>query len=193
MSETDAKTPTLGLLSYLEIRELIEQKVITEVDLNCINGTSLDIRLGHTFLFEEPPLEGSNEIIDFRNRDQPPYKLVKLEDSDESIILKPGQCVLAHSIERFYLPDNLSAQYSCKSSMGRLFLNHMLAGWCDPGWNDSVLTLELANHSLRPIRLRPTDAIGQMKFFRHTPVPHDKSYEVRGRYNHDATVKGIKK
>ena len=55
--------------------------------------------------------------------------------------------------------------------MARIGLDHLNAGWCDAGWNGSVLTLELINllknHS---IALHPGDAIGQMTFFAHGEV-----------------------
>jgi deoxycytidine triphosphate deaminase len=77
--------------------------------------------------------------------------------------------------------------------MDRIGLDHANAGWADPGWTGSVLTLELKNLTQEtPIRLRPGDPIGQMVFFSCTSVPEDKSYAVRGRYNGDTSVSGIK-
>jgi deoxycytidine triphosphate deaminase len=56
-----------------------------------------------------------------------------------------------------------------------------------------VLTLELVNVSRHhSIIIRPGDPIGQMVFFRHAPVPHERSYAARGRYNKDQTVRTIK-
>ena len=70
--------------------------------------------------------------------------------------LAPGQFCLAATAETFYLPDNIAAEFKLKSSLARAGLNHALAGFADPGWTGSVLTLELTNtlrwHSLR---LRP--------------------------------------
>ena len=43
------------------------------------------------------------------------------------------------------------------------------------------------------IIIRPGDAIGQMIFFRHEPVPSEASYASKGRYNGDTSVSGIKK
>lgn len=63
---------------------------------------------------------------------------------------------------------------------------------CDAGWNNSVLTLELKNVTrYHAIHLQAGDPIGQMVFWRHTPVPEDKSYAVRGRYNSHDSVMGI--
>jgi dCTP deaminase len=77
--------------------------------------------------------------------------------------------------------------------MARIGLEHLNAGWCDAGWNNSVLTLELKNMTqYHTIMLQKGDKIGQMVFFEHEPVPHERSYAVRGRYNNDSTVSGVK-
>ena len=69
----------------------------------------------------------------------------------------------------------------------------MNAGWCDPGWNGSALTMELKNMlRFHSIRLREHDSIGQMVFFRVSPVPEQNSYAAVGRYNNDTSVTGVK-
>lgn len=111
----------------------------------------------------------------------------------DGFILWPGESVLAESVETFYLPSTITAEYRLKSSMGRVFLEHLHAGWCDPMWQGSVLTLELSNMSkYHPMHLVAGMKIGQMCFYEHDPVPHDRSYAVRGRYNNDKKVTGSK-
>ena len=110
------------------------------------------------------------------------------------VTLFPGQFMLAQSIEVFNLPNNVSAEYKLKSSMARVGLEHLTAGWADAGWSNSVLTLELKNMTQHhPIRIRPGDTIGQMTFFEHEEVPQDRSYSTRGRYNGDISVSGAKR
>ena len=107
--------------------------------------------------------------------------------------LQPGQFVLAHTFEQFNLPTDICAEFKLKSSGARIGLNNMLATWCDNGWHGSVLTLELHNVTRHhTIRLRPGDKIGQMIFYRTTPVPDDRSYAARGRYNKDSSAQQIK-
>lgn len=107
--------------------------------------------------------------------------------------MSPGNFILTQSREVFHLPDTISAEYKLKSSMARIGLEHLNAGWCDAGWNGSVLTLELKNMTeAHSILLQEGDAIGQIVFFKHAPVPEDKSYAARGRYNNDKTVMGAK-
>lgn len=178
------------LLSHEELRRIVELEIITPVDVKDINAASIDIHLGDTILWESDN-DGLTKIIDFQAR-QPVSFEPYVMDAD-GWVLEPGDFILAQSREVFNLPNWLSAEYKLKSSMARIGLEHMNAGWCDAGWNGSVLTLELKNmcnhHS---IRIRPGDAIGQMIFFRHEPVPTEASYASKGRYNGDKTVKGIK-
>ena len=184
----------MTLLSHNELLQLVEGGVIGPVDPKAINAASIDIHLGEKILWEEeePPHDRAIKIIDYRTRESVTYNEYVM-DSD-GWVLEPGDFILAQSVEVFNLPDNISAEYKLKSSMARIGLEHMNAGWCDAGWNGSVLTLELKNmcnhHS---IRIRPGDAIGQMIFFRHEPVPSEASYATKGRYNKHKTVMGIVK
>lgn len=196
----------MTLLSFNALRDKVAAKLVlarrippemqwqpgqqVEIDFNQINSASIDIRLGNFVLKEVPPLPGT--ILDFRARDKMNTERIKL-DPEEGFVLYPGQFILAESAEIFNLPAYLSCEYKLKSSMARIGLEHLNAGWCDAGWNNSVLTLELKNlTSFHPVRIRPGDAIGQMVFFEHEEVPHDRSYAVRGRYNGDGSVNGIK-
>lgn len=174
------------LLSYTEICTLIEQGVIEGATYESVNSSSLDIHLGKELLVED--LSISTPILSLRSR-KPLYAL----RYNFPYKMTPGCFILAQSQEIFHLPNTISAEYKLKSSMARIGLEHLNAGWCDAGWNGSVLTLELKNMTRNhSILLQEGDAIGQIVFFLHTPVPEDKSYAARGRYNNDKTVMGAK-
>lgn len=173
------------LLSYTEICELIERGVIEFAEYENVNSSSLDIRLGPTIL-QEIPLD---RLVSLKDKDKLPTVTRRLP-----YILDPGEFVLAQSHEVFHLPNNISAEFKLKSSSARIGIEHLNAGWCDAGWNGSVLTMEIKNMTLYSrIILHHMDKIGQLVFFRHTLVPKDKSYAVRGRYNNDLTVQGNKR
>lgn len=177
------------LLTHPEIVELVRWGVVTPSDLALVNGTSLDIRLGGTVLREESV---ATRVVDYRNRDKLNMREVQITESTP-LCLRPGEFILAHSMEEFCLPLDVSAEYKLKSSMARTGLQHLNAGWCDPGWHGSRLTLELMNVTRRhSILLRPGDRIGQLVFFRHKPVPEEVSYRRTGRYNGDQKVSGVK-
>lgn len=181
----------MSLLSYNRLVQLVEDGVITNVKPEQINSTSIDITLGDTVLYEDEPTEGEgNHYVSLKER----RPLNVLEQVDGIFYLEPSQFILAQSEQKFYLPNNISAEYKLKSSMARIGLEHLNAGWCDAGWNNSVLTLELKNMTqYHTIMLEKGVAIGQMVFFEHEPVPHERSYAARGRYNNDSTVSGVKK
>lgn len=185
----------MSLLSYNElIAQVVSPLVIQERDGSRIpdtqvNASSIDIRLGSVFLQE---LEMPGSLVDYRARDRLNMCTYVLGPGAH-IDLQPGEFILAESREKFFLPDNLSFEYKLKSSMARVGLEHLTAGWADAGWTNSVLTLELKNMSRHhTIRLRPDDLIGQITFFQHTPVPPHASYAARGRYNNDLNVSAIK-
>lgn len=173
------------LLSYTEICELIEQGVIEFSSYDLVNSASLDIRIGPKVFMEMEP----QDIVYLCDRDS-----LTMMETGLPYIIAPGDFILAQSLEVFHLPNNISAEYKLKSSMARIGLDHLNAGWCDAGWNGSVLTLELKNTTnFHHIGLSEGDKIGQLVFFKHTPVPYDRSYAVRGRYNGDRYAQGVKR
>ena len=174
------------LLSHDEIQELLDQGVVTGTKEGAVNAASLDVRLGNTILVEK--LSGANRVIDYRARQKLDMNEVTL-DPEEGYILKVGQFILAHTIELCNFPDNVAAIFRIKSSMGRVGLEHMDAGWVDPGFHGS-LTLEFKNMTQwHGIRIRPGDKIGQLVFLRGDSVSAEQSYRAKGNYNgHDGVA-----
>lgn len=172
------------LLGYEEIIALIERGVIQHAAKERVNAASLDLHLGPHF---RVPLAGPLQSVSLTS---PPA----MEERIGSVTLPPGGFCLAETKEVFHLPDDVAAEVKLRSSAARMGLNHALAGWCDPGWHGSVLTLEF--HNTLPngeITLREGDRVVQMVFFRLAkPVPKTASYATRGRYNNDKTVTGTK-
>jgi dCTP deaminase len=103
---------------------------------------------------------------------------------EEPFVLHPGEFVLAATVERLTLPDDIVARLEGKSSLGRLgLLIHSTAGYIDPGW-EGTITLELSNVANLPMVLTPGMAIGQVSFMLMT-TPVDRPYgspELRSRY-----------
>lgn len=171
----------MSLQTYFEIEDLIKLGYIHGADPSCINGASLDIHLGHQFLIEDP--DGG--------------KRIKLEDKEDALpmvpapmesgywALYPGNFALASTYETFDLPDDIAFEFKLRSNIARRACNHLLAGWADPGFHDADLTLELKNDSQHSVLLlNPGLRVGQLVFWRGTPVPHSKSYRTRGTFNH---------
>lgn len=196
----------MSLLSYNNLVHLVEQKVITNVEHDQINASSIDLTLGPDLLVEglhpaaTPLTKGGYHLdptrrvtlVNLRER-TPLFTQAHNLELDGPYDLMPGEFILASTAQIFNLPRNVSAEYKLKSSMARIGLEHLNAGWCDAGWNGSALTLELKNMNRHhAIRIQAGDRIGQVVFFIHAEVPVDRSYAARGRYNGDETVSGIK-
>jgi len=161
-----------------EIRELCRKSGLVEpFDVDLCNPASIDIRLGDTILVE-------GRIC---GPEQERSRWIKHKISDTGYNLAPGQFILAHSFEVIRIPNWLEATFHLKSSRGREGLNHLLAGYVDPGFNGRI-TLELQNvNSRHNVELTAGMRIGQLRFSKleHTPL---QSYAVTGRYMNDMTV-----
>ena len=183
----------MTILSYTELCGLIDDGVIENAQYDAVNSASIDIHLGNLLLLEDQNVAQDQSNMLYLNKKSSLHtERVQLESGGHHV-MHPGQFLLASSREIFHLPSDISAEYKLKSSMARIGLGHLLAGWCDAGWNGSVLTLEFHNVTQRHrIVLTEGDRIGQMIFYRHKPVPLDKSYATRGSYNGDKTAQGVK-
>jgi dCTP deaminase len=177
----------MSYLNHDEILELCESGAIENWDPACINAASLDLRLGPEILCEQGGK--THNMLDYSQRQRPEMSTVRIDKG--GIAIYPGQFFLAHTIEKCNFPDDVAALFRIKSSMGRIGLEHMDAGWVDPGFN-GALTLEFKLMLERHwVLLKPGDRIGQMIFFRGNPVSADKSYRTKGNYNGASGVKQV--
>lgn len=186
----DAMSGLLGrsYLNHDEILRLCESGAVHGWKPKCVNTASLDLRLGRTILVEARRPYGA-QPLDYRARNKMHTQTIVMDH--EGFVLLPGQFILAHTIERLYLPDNIAALWRTKSSMGRIGLEHMDAGWIDPGFN-GALTLEFCNASqYHPIRIRPGDRVGQLVLMRGRRVSQEHSYRTTGNYNGASGVKQV--
>ena len=166
----------MSLLGSVELHDVIDNGYL-DAEHNYVNAASVDIRIGDTILVEEQ----ADGIVDIDAKENLQWKEVKIPE--EGLVITPGQFFLAHSMEEFNLPDNISSLFVLRSSMARCGLNHLHAGWADGGFNNSKLTFEFHNvtkhHSLR---IRSGMRVGQMVMFEHSHAG-EHSYAVKGRYN----------
>ena len=142
-----------------------------------INPASLDLRIGYTAKLR---LMGGHEEID-----------LTAYSKERPFLMQPGDRLLVGSMETFNLPRFLTAQFRLKSSRAREFLEHLEAGFADPGWNGSKLTMELVNLDCEPYAIYPGLRIGQLVFSLTLGVP-EKCYGETGRYNGDRQVEASK-
>jgi dCTP deaminase len=154
------------ILSDRSIREALEAGAIVIDPLleGGIQPSSVDLRIDRYFrVFRND----TTPFIDPKRPQEDLTELVEVEDG-KAFILHPGEFVLASTLERVELPDDVVARLEGKSSLGRLgLLIHSTAGFVDAGWSGH-LTLELSNVSNLPIAIYPGMRIGQISFLRMT-------------------------
>lgn len=135
------------VLSDRDIKKALKNKkiVITPFpDLKTQLGScSIDLRLGNVFrIFEysrSPYIDPSKK--DYSNEIT---REVRIKNG-ENFVMQPGDFVLAMTLERVVIPDDLMGRLEGRSSLGRLGLVvHSTASVFDPGW-DGKPVLELGN------------------------------------------------
>jgi len=139
-----------GDLTDWQIAMLERENVITPFSISQIEPDSYDVLLGKSYTRLNK--DGSEETW--------------LADE---VIIKPGECLLAHTIETFKFPANIKGILQGKSSWARLSLFVECAGLFDKGFEGTAV-LELYNASPNPILLKEGDKIAQMSFHRTAPA-----------------------
>jgi len=153
-----------------------KSQMVAPFDPELLNPASLDLRLG-LYLMVENICDPELLRIDISDRTK-----------DDPFMLQPGEFCLAETLELFNLPDDICGTFLLKSSRAREGYTHALAGFCDPSWHRSRLTLELKNNRLHhALPLYPGLKIGQMVFHEMSNVPL-RSYRETGHYNNHLTV-----
>jgi len=150
--------------------------MVVPFDPDLVNPASIDVLLGDRIMIEVA-----------ESRDLQIHGIAG-HTAEDPYWLRPGEFVLGETREILNIPDFVAAQFVLKSSRAREGLEHLLAGWIDPGFHGSRLTLELSNaRRLYPIAIWPGMKIGQLIFHKMEGIPA-RSYAVTGRYCNDLTV-----
>ena len=134
--------------------------LIDPIDQNDIQPASVDLHIDKGILIFKNSAE---PCIDLRKELPNLTESIEIKKG-EPFMLHPGEFVLASTIERVKLSDNVVGRLEGKSSLGRVgLLIHSTGGYVDPGW-DGQLTLELTNVAKLPITLYYGMRIGQISF-----------------------------
>ena len=167
------------ILADIDIHTLARRELVTPFNPELVNPASLDVRLGENLLIEEPKAPA---LL--------PWSIAGATQ-ENPFLLQPHQFVLAETFEEFKLPDCIAGQLALKSSRAREGIEHLLAGYIDPGYCGR-LTLELQNaRFMHPVALWPGMRIAQIVFHRMSMLP-SKDYSHTGRYHGDKAVQGSK-
>lgn len=173
------------ILNDISIREMIRNGFITNTEEQYVNPASLNIHLSGSYSRIEPTYVYKYPIL----LEPVCYTLGEKLDyetfMEDSMIIKPGEFILAATMEHFAFPNDISGIVKGRSSIGRIGLSVQNAGFIDPGFNGTI-TLELKNDSNIPICLPKGYPIGQVIFFETMLV--SKPYS--GKYNGQVEATG---
>ena len=171
----------MGILPDYEIVCLARRGMVNPYDPELVNPASLDVRLGEQLLMIED--KQTSELAALLNR----WALRRKRRSCSSHASSYWRKRWSSSRSRCVV----AGQLALKSSRAREGIEHLMAGYIDPGYAGR-LTLELVNaRVLHPVPLWPGMRIGQIVFHKMSLLPN-KDYSVTGRYQGDQTVQASK-
>ncbi len=160
------------------LRSLVEEKKICS-NLNMLDNFCLQVRLSNEFY----RLQKDSERIIKYGYDDVHELYQEKEKDDNSIILRPGEQVLACSHDTYNIPKNIFGLLQTKGSLARLFVQITCAdGQVEPGYTGKI-TLEIVNLSPFTIEIPFYSKVGQLYLFNCSMTAKDG---YKGRYNNAA-------
>jgi dCTP deaminase len=163
-----------------EIEELIDAGLTDPMWKHLINPASMDLTLAEDALLLVP--NGHWSIDDVLDGAGNRFRQIQLS----TYRFREGDRVLLSVEQNLTLPPTITGQIYLKSSRGREFYEHLLAGWVDPGYTGN-LTLELINHSYKTLPLAKGDRVVQIVFMRCL-APRVSYGQGTGKYQGDLSV-----
>jgi dCTP deaminase len=155
----------LGVLTDRAIRRAYEtgELRVEPFDAALVRPAALSLRLGHeafTLVTTGP--------VDVADRSTHPDLVIKEPDGQGRLVIEPGEVVLAPTLEKIGLSENLAGLVDGTSDYARLGIGVVLSGQVSPGFGrdtGAVLTLEIVNHLRHPVLLYPGARICNLMLF----------------------------
>ncbi|WMY95770.1 MAG: dCTP deaminase [Arsenophonus sp.] len=178
---------------------LNKKKIIIEPrpSIERINGATVDICLGNKFRafkgYKVPYIDLSgkkNEVNAVLDQIMSSEITLKY---DNAFFLHPTELVLAVTLEKICLPNNIVGWLDGRSSLARLGLMvHVTSHRVDPGWSGN-LVLEFYNAGKLPLALKPGMIIGALSFECLSGFA-ERPYHLRpnAKYNNQKSAVGSK-
>lgn len=171
-----------GVLTDRAIRRAYEsgQLQVDPFDAALVRPAALSLRLGHEAfsLVTRGP-------VDVADRSTHPELVPKALDASGRLTVEPGEVVLAPTLEKIGLSENLAGLVDGTSDYARLGISVVLCGQVSPGFGrdtGAVLTLEIVNHLRHPVLMYPGARICNLMLFASTgserpygAMPHNYS------------------
>jgi dCTP deaminase len=110
---------------------------------------------------------GVQKIIDPKKFDESILSLAEItrdkRTKEAFVCLPPGSFSLGCTVEQIFMPDNVMAFFTCKSSYARCGV-HINNTTIQPGFKGQVV-IELTNSAPLPVKVYLNEGIGQLVFF----------------------------
>jgi dCTP deaminase len=157
------------------LKEVVKEKVKGGLSYG-IEPSGYTLRLGYDFKF---PIDG--EVLDPMEKEETAKKFIEF-GIYRPFLLKGNSFILSKSIEKFDLPNDVTAIALTKSSYARVgvFCNITTI---DAGFKGD-LVIEIANIGKNLVRLHPGYGIAEVLFFEH-----DETEGYDGNYMYQEGVK----
>lgn len=184
------------VLSDRDIKKaLADKEILIEPlkDPKQVQPASVDLRLGKDFKRLErlaSVAERNTALKVGTDLDTQGYKYVpyNADNSLGYIYIAPHEFLLATTVERVKIPNNMTAFLEGRSSVGRSGLSIHNAGYIDPGFEGQI-TLELYNALPFSLRLTPGMRICQI-VFESLSSECEVSYSQIGKYQNQKGATG---
>lgn len=172
------------ILSDRDIKKYLKKGIISISPLpnlsDQLGSCSIDLRLGDSFrLFEHSRFPFIDTADPKLSEDI--TTLIKVKKG-EPFILQPGDFVLATTMEKIILPDNLLARLEGRSSLGRLgIVVHSTASIFEPGYRGKIV-MEMGNLARIPVALYSGMRVCALTFEELTTsadVPYNKKKQAK--------------
>lgn len=155
---------------------------VTPYDPECINPASIDLRLGDEIRIPHRIWTSTGRELERLVEGATTNKWPRWAEplTFTTYQLRPGDFVLCHSLEcTRLLPTQVGCLY-LKSSLGRMGLEHLHAGFGDPGF-EGQWTWELKNMAPWPIELVAGQRLMQLVVMKLSSPP-EREYGKTGKY-----------
>ena len=160
------------ILAYIEGRKLKIKPFVPEN----VGPCSVDLRLSHKFQVD---VTDNDPVIDLTSSTTARATHSILRKNGQPFILYPGELVRGMTLERVSIPTDLVGHLGGRSSLARAGVMVEIAPRIDPGF-DAHITLELADHGKRPVKLIPGMRICAIEFTQLTRATEPYA----GKYQH---------
>jgi len=159
------KPPRYGVLTDREIRQAYEDGDlhVDPFDDTMVRPAALSLRLGH-----EAFSLTSTGPVDIADKASYPELRPKPLDDQGRLRIEPGEVILAPTLERIGLSEQLAGLVDGTSDYARLGISVVLCGQVSPGFGretGAVITLEIVSHLRHSVLLHPGTRICNLMLF----------------------------